>query len=64
MVDFEKNTPVTGVGRISQVEGGLEIELKDPEAERVGVAGKYERQSVSIGKRPCISWCMKFGFCS
>jgi hypothetical protein len=50
---------------MSQVEGGLEIELKDPEAERVGVAGKYERQSVSMGKRPCISCCMtKFGFCS
>jgi hypothetical protein len=65
MIDFEKKTPVTGVGRMSQVDGGLDMELKDPEAERVGVAGKYDRQSVSIGNRPCISCCMrKLGFCS
>jgi hypothetical protein len=59
MMDLEKNTPSTGVGTMSQTDGGLEAELNDPDAERVGVDGKYDLQSVSRGIKACISGCMK-----
>jgi len=35
-----RKVPVTGVGRTSQVDGGLSTELNEPDADRVGVAGK------------------------
>ena len=56
--------PLTGVGRYSQVDGGLLMLL--PDDERGGVAGVYGRpeKSVSIGckKGECCSWMRMVGF--
>jgi len=51
MLSPRKN-PFTGVGKMSQTEGGL---LTLPVEDRGGVAGAYEK-SVSMGRRKGESW--------